>query len=595
MKLSGFFAVACLLASPGSLAAQSVPVAKTNPMKVYAHYMPWFQTPQTLGGTSWGWHWTMNNRNPNVILANGQRQIASNYYPLIGPYDSSDRNVIEYHMLLMKLSGIDGVILDWYGQRGTNGDINSLLSASNTIISKTSNYGMKFAVCLEDRFAGSTGDVTTNINYASQNYFGQSNYIRVGASNAPLMPIFGPVKYQQSSSWSTIMSGVPVQSQPALLPLWYQSQQVGSFAKGEYSWIYQDQGTSNHLMHQQNFLTLRSPTLGMAMGVAYPGFNDFYAQGGAGAGPGFTIPSNNGQTLASLLSLDATNASHMNMLELATFNDFGEGTMFEPTVQTGFSYLQQIQQFTGVSYGLADLQLVYQLYQARTQLAGNASAQTTLDQASVRINQLDLAGAHGSLAAALASAPSSIAAVIALTLNGAAGLDLTDKRLVINYSGSPDPIGSVRAYLITGRNGGAWNGLGINSSTAASNNAIAGNKIMALGYGEGGSSIGPSSILVRYTFSGDANLDGAVDTLDFNALAANFGSSGAAWMQGDFNYDGAVDTLDFNALAANFGASLPANPLAMTVPEPAILPFACGAALLLTSRISRSRLNRSAS
>ena len=32
-------------------------VTKTNPMKVYMHYMPWFETPATLGGTNWGYHW----------------------------------------------------------------------------------------------------------------------------------------------------------------------------------------------------------------------------------------------------------------------------------------------------------------------------------------------------------------------------------------------------------------------------------------------------------------------------------------------------------------------------------------------------------
>ena len=563
MKLFGFLASGCLLGLPASLQAQSVAVTKTNPMKVYMHYMPWFQTPETLGANNWGWHWTMNNRNPNVIGSNGQRQIASNYYPLIGPYDSSDPNVIEYHMLLMKLSGIDGVIVDWYGQKGTNGDINSLLSASNTIINKTANYGLKYSVCLEDRFAGSTSDVTANINYASQNYFGQSNYIRVGASNSPLMPIFGPVKYQQASSWSTIMAGVP--SPPALLPLWYQSSQVGSYAKGEYSWIYQDQGTSDQQTLQQNFLTQQSPTLGMAMGIAYPGYNDFYAQGGAGAGSGFTIPSNNGQTLANLLAMDSTYSSHMNMLQLATFNDYGEGTMFEPTVQDGFSDLQQIQRFTGVSYGLADLQLVYQLYEARTQLAGNTAAQTTLNQAAANINQLNIAAAHVSLASALASAASSIAAVNALTLNGAAALDVTNNHLVIDYSAGSSPASAIRAYLTTGRNGGAWNGLGISSSTAAANNAIVGNKIMALGYAEV-SSIGPAglqfqgadstSILIRYTFAGDANLDGAVNTADFTMLAANFGKSSQAWVNGDFNYDGVVNALDFNAIAANFGQSL---------------------------------------
>ena len=49
------------------------------------------------------------------------------------------------------------------------------------------------------------------------------------------------------------------------------------------------------------------------------------------------------------------------------------------------------------------MQLVYQLYEARTQLAGNASAQSTLNQASANVNQLNIAAAHASLAAALGS------------------------------------------------------------------------------------------------------------------------------------------------------------------------------------------------
>src|SRR5439155_23440413 len=50
---------------------------------------------------------------------------------------------------------------------------------------------------------------------------------------------------------------------------------------------------------------------------------------------------------------------------------------------------------------------------------------------------------------------------------------------------------------------------------------------------------------------GDANIDGVVDTLDFNLLAVNFAQSGKTWKQGDFTFDGVVDTIDFNVLAAN--------------------------------------------
>jgi hypothetical protein len=100
-------------------------------MKVYMHYMPWFDTPETIG--KWGWHWTMNTQDPDVIV-DGKRQIASHYYPMIGPYASSDRYVIEYHLLLMKLSGVDGVLIDWYGTVGSNGDVKTLLKNSDNII-----------------------------------------------------------------------------------------------------------------------------------------------------------------------------------------------------------------------------------------------------------------------------------------------------------------------------------------------------------------------------------------------------------------------------------------------------------------------------
>ena len=57
----------------------------------------------------------------------------------------------------------------------------------------------------------------------------------------------------------------------------------------------------------------------------------------------------------------------------------------------------------------------------------------------------------------------------------------------------------------------------------------------------------------KYTLSGDANLDGAVNTIDFNMLASHFNGTTGLWSDGDFNFDGTSNALDFNALAINFG------------------------------------------
>jgi hypothetical protein len=99
-------------------------------------------------------------------------------------------------------------------------------------------------------------------------------------------------------------------------------------------------------------------------------------------------------------------------------------------------------------------------------------------------------------------------------------------------------------------------------------------------------------VRVAYTYSGDANVDGVVNTGDFNTLAMHFNNANLAtpgapiWAEGDFNYDGKVNMLDFNGVATNFGAAAIAAPtldapsLGTLVPEPASLALLASIALL---------------
>jgi hypothetical protein len=377
--------------------AQAVDVTKTNPLKVYMHYMPWFDTPEVLGGNNWGYHWKMQNKNPNIVDATGKRQIASHYYPKIGAYQSSDADVIEYHMLLMKYSGVDGVMIDWYGVQGANGDVNLLLNNSNAIVNKVDDFGLDFSVVLEDRFskfgtcencAPDINKAKANVAYLKNNYFNRPEYIRLNANNDPLLGVFGPITFNQESQWTEILAeaGEDVD----FMTLWYEKHEAGVNADGEYAWIYEDGAQNNHLTHQSNFYRFRAPTLNTAGGVAYPGFDDYYVQGGVGDIIPFDIPHNGGQTLDQVLDVVSQNTNRMDFLQLATFNDFGEGTMFEPTIETGYSYLTRIQEFTGVSYGQAELELVYQLYIARKKYAGDATIDAQLDEVSSLLTQLEV-------------------------------------------------------------------------------------------------------------------------------------------------------------------------------------------------------------
>jgi hypothetical protein len=99
-------------------------------------------------------------------------------------------------------------------------------------------------------------------------------------------------------------------------------------------------------------------------------------------------------------------------------------------------------------------------------------------------------------------------------------------------------------------------------------------------------------VLIRYTLSGDANLDGTVDTIDFNLLAASFGAPGKSWVNGDFNHDCSVDTTDFNLLASNFSQTMSAavaRPGSAIIPEPGSYCPAVGCAMLVRFRARAPR------
>ena len=152
-------------------------------------------------------------------------------------------------------------------------------------------------------------------------------------------------------------------------------------------------------------------------------------------------------------------------------------------------------------------------------------------------------------------------------------LDLADNDAIIDSTTAP----AVQSLIKSAYNNGAWNGGGITSSLAhATGHAT------ALGYATAssinktvfdGQSVTGTSVLIAYTLAGDANLDGVVNALDFNAIASNFGAvSGKFWYQGDFNYDGITNTADFTALASNFNQPPVMTPaLGTLVPEPITL------------------------
>jgi fibronectin-binding autotransporter adhesin len=153
----------------------------------------------------------------------------------------------------------------------------------------------------------------------------------------------------------------------------------------------------------------------------------------------------------------------------------------------------------------------------------------------------------------------------------------------------------LRADIIAGRNGGAWNGAtGIMSSTAASTTG------RAVGYVVNGD----GTARVSFAAAGDVDLSGQVNVFDLVSInsSGKYGTGSASvWNQGDFNYDGVTNVFDLVAVntagAYGQGNYFPAAPTTSglgsvaAVPEPGGLGFA--AALAVAAVAARRRLRES--
>jgi hypothetical protein len=165
-----------------------------------------------------------------------------------------------------------------------------------------------------------------------------------------------------------------------------------------------------------------------------------------------------------------------------------------------------------------------------------------------------------------------------------ATLDLNDNALIVDYD-LASPIGSfngsaytgITGHTVSGRNGGSWNGDGIITSMTA---AAAPQTLMTLGVADAaaalslgatdtavwqGNTVDSSAVLVRYTFTADATLDGGIDGDDYLQVDAGYSASATGYAHGDFDYNGVIDADDYFLIDSNYNKAqvslAPAHPL----------------------------------
>jgi hypothetical protein len=114
-----------------------------------------------------------------------------------------------------------------------------------------------------------------------------------------------------------------------------------------------------------------------------------------------------------------------------------------------------------------------------------------------------------------------------------------------------------------------------------------------------GAAVDESSILIAFTRTGDANLDGVVNDDDVTIVSATYapGVPQPSWALGDFDYNGFVDDDDVTLLGAFYdpSAATLATPHGVAtvaaVPEPESISLAAIAFLVLAALVVAPRAN----
>jgi hypothetical protein len=158
-------------------------------------------------------------------------------------------------------------------------------------------------------------------------------------------------------------------------------------------------------------------------------------------------------------------------------------------------------------------------------------------------------------------------------------IDLSDNNMVIDYDNADSPIGvwddtahrytKVTGYIQSGRNGGGWDGQGIIASEHL------GADYTTLGIAEArdvfstgvngthlfeGVTVTGGAVIVKYTYGGDANVDGKINVDDYGHIDSSVVLTGVlGWYNGDFNYDGKINVDDYGII--DFNVSTQGSPL----------------------------------
>lgn len=378
--------------------------------KVFVHYLPWFDAEGLRYPERTGWCYpaggTYDCQNDSTIHYSNT--------PLIGEYSLFDTHVLEYHLLLIQVAGIDGIIININPasamQRSASLALLDKIAAMNALYNP--HFEMKAIVSYDDGSAASEAAIPGLIEWTVQNVYMNGKYapfiFHDDQTSSPVYLVWS--ESNRALYWSELNAkfggNVTVLMRNA----------VGfEYSTGNFEWVnYLNRAppksdASNWgqqyfndmdwiMAHQLDFGVSVDTINHLKMGGVYPGFDDVNV-------PPFW---NGGQNRYILRTVNA--GSTMNLtwqkqigyvpqrlggsvvvanpwVQVVTWNDWPEGTSIEPASLATYGYAaitvchQQIPRFkqSANRYNTACLFEPHRIYQLRKNGLDSSADQAVLN------------------------------------------------------------------------------------------------------------------------------------------------------------------------------------------------------------------------
>ncbi len=326
---------------------------------VFAHYFAWFSNPENSSEWHhWEWNGEGTRHSPVNFTAPGRRDIATVQYPLLGPYDSSSDDIIRSHVRQAGGALIDAFCVDWYGPASQMSHERDKIIDMNfrKILKVSRTESFSACICYEEKIlthaklpdntAACIDTGRRHFKYIADNYFPDPAYWRI--NGRPVIVIWGNHSLS-ADAWRAILEPVkpfrPMVLYSYHFPLQNSLLESSGLIDGFYPWmeIKDVEGQRSDLekyysIAQDSVKAGRSKHL--CAGV-WPGFND---SGVSGWGRGARIihdPHDKVYDLTWELAL----RHNPEIVSIATWNDWNEGSVIEPSVEQGTGRLDQTREF----------------------------------------------------------------------------------------------------------------------------------------------------------------------------------------------------------------------------------------------------------